>query len=122
MIRRPPRSTRTDTPFPYTTLFRSIVQGSRRRRIRLPPRRRLLYGRRHRGSRRQGPGAGLRGGVTHPPSAKRQGSGEGLEPPPSLFHPPPPPACAGGGDSNWDHRNIEVVTPIGTASGRTSHH
>src|SRR3546814_3433158 len=26
MIRRPPRSTRTDTLFPYTTLFRSIVQ------------------------------------------------------------------------------------------------
>src|SRR3546814_21195038 len=26
MIRRPPRSTRTDTFFPYTTLFRSIVQ------------------------------------------------------------------------------------------------
>src|SRR3546814_743121 len=25
MIRRPPRSTRTDTPFPYTTLFRSTV-------------------------------------------------------------------------------------------------
>src|SRR3546814_20165834 len=25
MIRRPPRSTRTDTPFPYTTLFRSIA-------------------------------------------------------------------------------------------------
>src|SRR3546814_6949388 len=24
MIRRPPRSTRTDTRFPYTTLFRSI--------------------------------------------------------------------------------------------------
>src|SRR3546814_8287724 len=23
MIRRPPKSTRTDTPFPYTTLFRS---------------------------------------------------------------------------------------------------
>src|SRR3546814_6629856 len=23
MIRRPPRSTRTDTPFPYTTLFRA---------------------------------------------------------------------------------------------------
>src|SRR3546814_7375761 len=36
MIRRPPRSTRTDTLFPYTTLFRSqaaaglgIVEGSR---------------------------------------------------------------------------------------------
>src|SRR3546814_13986411 len=27
MIRRPPRSTRTDTLFPYTTLFRSIVAG-----------------------------------------------------------------------------------------------
>src|SRR3546814_6752498 len=26
MIRRPPRSTRTDTLFPYTTLFRSIAQ------------------------------------------------------------------------------------------------
>src|SRR3546814_10184429 len=25
MIRRPPRSTRTDTRFPYTTLFRSLV-------------------------------------------------------------------------------------------------
>src|SRR3546814_4797179 len=25
MIRRPPRSTRTDTLFPYTTLFRSFV-------------------------------------------------------------------------------------------------
>src|SRR3546814_7641069 len=27
MIRRPPRSTRTDTLFPYTTLFRSPWQG-----------------------------------------------------------------------------------------------
>src|SRR3546814_6658231 len=27
MIRRPPRSTRPDTCFPYTTLFRSEVQG-----------------------------------------------------------------------------------------------
>src|SRR3546814_13241026 len=27
MIRRPPRSTRTDTLFPYTTLFRSAVAG-----------------------------------------------------------------------------------------------
>src|SRR3546814_4570795 len=26
MIRRPPRSTRTDTLFPYTTLFRSLDQ------------------------------------------------------------------------------------------------
>src|SRR3546814_2976394 len=27
MIRRPPRSTRTDTLFPYTTLFRSLQAG-----------------------------------------------------------------------------------------------
>src|SRR3546814_17549280 len=30
MIRRPPRSTRTDTLFPYTTLFRSKVRVFRR--------------------------------------------------------------------------------------------
>src|SRR3546814_18019988 len=46
MIRRPPRSTRTDTLFPYTTLFRSPLpprcgRGAgtrgRRRRARLDP-------------------------------------------------------------------------------------
>src|SRR3546814_13413376 len=31
MIRRPPRSTRTDTLFPYTTLFRSVVPERRHR-------------------------------------------------------------------------------------------
>src|SRR3546814_4366398 len=31
MIRRPPRSTRTDTLFPYTTLFRSDAAGHRAR-------------------------------------------------------------------------------------------
>src|SRR3546814_2840800 len=30
MIRRPPRSTRTDTLFPYTTLFRSVTSASPR--------------------------------------------------------------------------------------------
>src|SRR3546814_12973385 len=30
MIRRPPRSTRTDTLFPYTTLFRSCLHSLRR--------------------------------------------------------------------------------------------
>src|SRR3546814_1889134 len=29
MIRRPPRATRTDTLFPYTTLFRSLIIGTR---------------------------------------------------------------------------------------------
>src|SRR3546814_9999329 len=34
MIRRPPRSTRTDTLFPYTTLFRSYRHDRRPDRIR----------------------------------------------------------------------------------------
>src|SRR3546814_13889960 len=34
MIRRPPRSTRTDTLFPYTTLFRSQAGGDRDRQPR----------------------------------------------------------------------------------------
>src|SRR3546814_12193246 len=33
MIRRPPRSTRTDTLFPYTTLFRSLVEENTKARI-----------------------------------------------------------------------------------------
>src|SRR3546814_7142121 len=33
MRRRPPRSTRTDTLFPYTTLFRSCVLASMYRRV-----------------------------------------------------------------------------------------
>src|SRR3546814_2931265 len=36
MIRRPPRSTRTDTLFPYTTLFRSPRPGEARRDLRRP--------------------------------------------------------------------------------------
>src|SRR3546814_4494050 len=39
MIRRPPRSTRTDTLFPYTTLFRSGGAGARPSRDRTPGRR-----------------------------------------------------------------------------------
>src|SRR3546814_6770641 len=63
MLRRPPRSTLTDTPFPYTTLFRScsILAGcsaARRKavgrpepppRIPHPPQGMRLRGRRHRG-------------------------------------------------------------------------
>src|SRR3546814_18318215 len=33
MLRRPPRSTRTDTLFPYTTLFRSVPRYNRFRRL-----------------------------------------------------------------------------------------
>src|SRR3546814_4388777 len=39
MIRRPPRSTRTDTLFPYTTLFRSHIRGGSRLEGRLRKRR-----------------------------------------------------------------------------------
>src|SRR3546814_5028850 len=38
MIRRPPRSTRTDTLFPYTTLFRSIGLRALRRKRACPRR------------------------------------------------------------------------------------
>src|SRR3546814_16657788 len=37
MILRPPRSTRTDTLFPYTTLVRSLVRSTDLRRRRLCP-------------------------------------------------------------------------------------
>src|SRR3546814_18178651 len=50
MIRRPPRSTRTDTLFPYTTLFRSLRSAHRvaaHERVHSPqsqgPRRVLLF-------------------------------------------------------------------------------
>src|SRR3546814_2202187 len=36
MIRRPPRSTRTDTLFPYTTLFRSVRRHQRHQRFVVP--------------------------------------------------------------------------------------
>src|SRR3546814_1727701 len=49
MIRLPPRSTRTDTLFPYTTLFRSGICRDRRL---WPGRRRLGATFRHRGGRR----------------------------------------------------------------------
>src|SRR3546814_2575349 len=37
MIRRPPRSTRTDTLFPYTTLFRSYYSSSQKHAPLHPP-------------------------------------------------------------------------------------
>src|SRR3546814_11346571 len=61
MIRRPPRSTRTDTLFPYTTLFRSGVplHGRLRRTLpAMPPRRaRRLRRARFRPAAKRGAGA-----------------------------------------------------------------
>src|SRR3546814_975043 len=45
MIRRPPRSTRTDTLFPYTTLFRSPREWCRPDGDELQPRRSAAAGR-----------------------------------------------------------------------------
>src|SRR3546814_5468304 len=45
MIRRPPRSTRTDTLFPYTTLFRSVVRADRPRKDQLRPAGPVAFGR-----------------------------------------------------------------------------
>src|SRR3546814_13979505 len=61
MIRRPPRSTRTDTLFPYTTLFRSPAQhgaGGGLSRL-LAGKRRRRGGRRVAGVGRGSPGEAL---------------------------------------------------------------
>src|SRR3546814_20323025 len=47
MIRQPPRSTRTDTLFPYTTLFRSQRCGDLDGKLRLAVRRRTWQPGRH---------------------------------------------------------------------------
>src|SRR3546814_3580431 len=59
MIRRPPRSTRTDTRFPYTTLFRSR-QYQRDNRQGQAEERRSQEARRRRRPGRQGQGAAVR--------------------------------------------------------------
>src|SRR3546814_7127122 len=56
MLRRPPRSTRTDTLFPYTTLFRSRQRADQRTHPRGTP---------SRAQRRPGSRAGLQGSQPH---------------------------------------------------------
>src|SRR3546814_16442253 len=63
MIRRPPRSTRTDTLFPYTTLFRSMFAGETPCDARGQPLQRIINA-----SRREELGGGLV--VTHTFSSK----------------------------------------------------
>src|SRR3546814_2090713 len=60
MIRRPPRSTRTDTLFPYTTLFRSAGRPSPGSSVRTWPPPGSRRGRRREGSVAAPPGAGGR--------------------------------------------------------------
>src|SRR3546814_20015239 len=85
MLRHPPRSTRTDTLFPYTTLFRSAVLGQR---LPVPePAARALLRRlrsrarlRHRAEHGQGPAraaeAAFRG--ARAPAVRRHYAGEAL--------------------------------------------
>src|SRR3546814_15134426 len=61
MIRRPPRSKRTDTLFPYTTLFRSVVAQGDGKRVE-----RNVYGAGHRGGRMLGRFVRLGGGQGRP--------------------------------------------------------
>src|SRR3546814_7838956 len=65
MIRRPPRSTRTDTLFPYTTLFRS---RQHEQHLRVLAQRRDLQSRR---SRRRWSGRGDRIGMARYPRWRR---------------------------------------------------
>src|SRR3546814_5545795 len=81
MIRRPPRSTRTDTLFPYTTLFRSHPRLDHphhhrlhRRRRRRPPRHRRPLGRRRQHRHR----------LDHHPPRRRCYRGDGLLSDPRL--------------------------------------
>src|SRR3546814_10463061 len=76
MIRRPPRSTRIDTLFPYTTLFRSHAA-----RQRFSPRMLAKSGSvRLRGSHSQGPG-GIPGGY---PGRRSAGQHHARSPPPRV--------------------------------------
>src|SRR3546814_2773021 len=76
MIRRPPRSTRTDTLFPYTTLFRSADAGQRRGFLRIESRQRRVWNRAGRARRywlerdRGNPGTGRR---REPPPRTHEG-------------------------------------------------
>src|SRR3546814_6665553 len=77
MIRRPPRSTRTDTLFPYTTLFRSPA-GRRvlRRPHGLDGAHPALHG--GRGPMGGGPVPGGAGSLDRPGAATGAGDGRGL--------------------------------------------
>src|SRR3546814_16105192 len=95
MIRRPPRSTRTDTLFPYTTLCRSEAEAGGQQVVAVAMVA-AAFGREHRGLR----GAALRAAGA---GAEQQGEGTG----------------GGGVRRNFDHA-ATVASPgeIGRASCR----
>src|SRR3546814_2454879 len=81
-MRRPPRSTRTDTLFPYTTLFRSPRYRRRRRMGRLETRATARAGRRRdrQDGAGRGTGAGRRGADRHRTPDRRGASRTRLRP------------------------------------------
>src|SRR3546814_18107088 len=95
MLRRPPRSTRTDTLFPYTTLFRSFVLhcGAPRREPAGRPRRRPTSAAMRRVSRGQNRAGRFGGGKEESPTGRIQANacsptkkkGAGMARPVSFF-------------------------------------
>src|SRR3546814_1893162 len=84
MIRRPPRATRTDTHFPYTTLFRSRGPGAHQQAEGADPVPRRPSGRRQDFSwsfDRQGDGTRIRA----PVAGRRARRGRDSRPPPYLY-------------------------------------
>src|SRR3546814_18154046 len=92
MIRRPPRSTRTDTLFPYTTLFRSHQKGDPHHYdggSRSP--RQVGQARNLRQQHRRGCATPNRVGIGRPHQTRRPPQRTPTSRPPPLPAPPPPP-------------------------------
>src|SRR3546814_20731263 len=124
MIRRPPRSTRTDTLFPYTTLFRSGEA-----RITLDA---ILQGAGHLVERRRDRSevrvlAGLEAGVEAPRRQRHRGGGDARQRPQGSPAGPASEGRAGQrrhqrrtheGDAQGVERRLEAVEPTGRAASR----
>src|SRR3546814_14780600 len=111
MIRRPPRSTRTDTHFPYTTLFRSRDHP---RRL-TPAAARALAPRRHpRRTSAQPAARDPRGSACAPPGRTRCTA--------PRRHAPDPPGTGAGSPSNAPDRarGYRRAPPMGAAQHLTA--
>src|SRR3546814_3088743 len=87
MIRRPPRSTRTDTLFPYTTLFRSPeIRAGARRLGQDQGSDEARPGRDHRGNQGVGPARPRRRGLPDRSEVELHAKGAARRPPRSEEH------------------------------------
>src|SRR3546814_11873842 len=137
MIRRPPRSTRTDTLFPYTTLFRSPdAAGPRHSPASLRESERARRGQVHepdtvarfgRADHRPAPSAArFRRSALPPPRARRPHANTtptaghpGRQPPAPAGRPPPPRGVAGARPCRPRLARLSLV--LGAARPLTSH-